>query len=145
MVDAYRPSGVTEDDFAGLRAREHMLLRFPVDEWDSGLVSAFPRERPPAAVPSPADRARMEAAMRTAPFRAKRAAARTTQDSDDDVWMEQIWACAERSGEDAAVELALTLLGDDRLPEDQEQEQWSGAGFVLLLLSLAAPAYCACS
>jgi hypothetical protein len=63
----------------------------------------------------------MEAAMRAAPFRAKRAAARNTQDSDDDVWMEQIWACAERSGEDAAVELALTLLGDNRPSEDQEQ------------------------
>jgi hypothetical protein len=63
----------------------------------------------------------METTMRTAPFRARRAAARNAQDSDDDAWLEQVWACAERSGEDAAVDHLLTLLGDDQPPEDQEQ------------------------
>ena len=56
LVNAYANQGVQPEDFTGVRAREELLIRFPVRSRDMGLMSAIPRERPPEQ-PAPIVRA----------------------------------------------------------------------------------------
>src|SRR5690606_23916651 len=54
---------------------------------DSGLLSAIPRERPPATALTPTLRARMQAAAQAAPFRAARAPTTDPQAQADDAML----------------------------------------------------------
>lgn len=122
LVEAYQPEGVTETDFAGLRAREQLLLRFPVHDRDSGLICGIPRERPPAVEPTTAERTQMETSARTAPCRAARAPTRSGEDALDDLLLERAWICAETTGNDAAVELLLAGIDTAESPDLQEAQ-----------------------
>lgn len=53
FVDAYASQGLQVEDFTGIKAREGLLIRFPVAGRDTGAISAIPRERP-AEQPAPA-------------------------------------------------------------------------------------------
>lgn len=53
LVNAYANQGLQPEDFTGVRPREELLIRFPVQSRDMGLMSAIPRERPPEQ-PAPA-------------------------------------------------------------------------------------------
>jgi hypothetical protein len=46
FVDAYANQGVQVEDFTGIKAREELMIRFPVAGRDQGAISAIPRERP---------------------------------------------------------------------------------------------------
>jgi hypothetical protein len=116
LVEAYAPHGVSENDFAGLKPREQLLLRFPVHDRDSGLICGIPRERPPAAVPTATERARLEVAARSAACRTVRQRARDAQEASDDALLERAWSSAATKGDDAAVELLLAELEADPVP-----------------------------
>lgn len=47
LVNAYANQGLQPEDFTGVKPREELLIRFPVQSRDMGLMSAIPRERPP--------------------------------------------------------------------------------------------------
>ncbi|HEU5087556.1 MAG TPA: hypothetical protein VFT99_08930, partial [Roseiflexaceae bacterium] len=51
LVLAYANQAIQPEDLAGLRAREELLIRFPVRGHDTGLFSAVPRSRPPEQSP----------------------------------------------------------------------------------------------
>jgi hypothetical protein len=53
FVDAYANQGLQVEDFTGIKAREELMIRFPVAGRDMGAISAIPRERP-AGQPAPA-------------------------------------------------------------------------------------------
>ena len=53
LVNAYANQGLQPEDFTGVKPREELLIRFPVQSRDMGLMSAIPRERPPEQ-PAPA-------------------------------------------------------------------------------------------
>ncbi|MBP1466287.1 hypothetical protein EYB53_011275 [Candidatus Chloroploca sp. M-50] len=53
LVNAYANQGLQPEDFTGVKPREELLIRFPVERRDMGLMSAIPRERPPEQ-PAPA-------------------------------------------------------------------------------------------
>jgi hypothetical protein len=110
LVKAYAETGITEADVAALRARQELLIRFPVHDQDSGLLSGIPRARPPATLPTPALRAHLLAAAQTAPFRAIRAPATDAQAAADDALLERLWhAAAHRGPADTAAALIDTL------------------------------------
>ena len=52
FVDAYANQGLQVEDFTGIKAREELMIRFPVAGRDMGAISAIPRERP-AGQPTP--------------------------------------------------------------------------------------------
>ena len=91
LVEAYADTGLTEADFAAVRARQEALLRFPVGDVESGLFSARPRERPPArsgdgaAGDAPPD----------APYRRARPA---DVDPQADELLRRAWTTAARGG-----------------------------------------------
>ncbi|PDW05067.1 ATP-binding protein [Candidatus Viridilinea mediisalina] len=47
LVNAYANQGLQPEDFTGVKPREELLIRFPVQSRDMGLMSAIPRDRPP--------------------------------------------------------------------------------------------------
>ncbi len=47
LVNAYANQGLLPEDFTGVKPREELLIRFPVQSRDMGLMSAIPRECPP--------------------------------------------------------------------------------------------------
>jgi hypothetical protein len=110
LVEAYAETGIQERDFAALRARQEMLLRFPVADQDSGLLSAIPRERPPAAAPTPALRTRLIAETQAAPFRATRAPAMNQQAQDDDALLEALWCDAAVRGPSAVADALIGAM-----------------------------------
>lgn len=54
FVDAYANQGLSVEDFTGIKAREELLVRFPVAGRDMGAISAIPRERPSSPSVAPA-------------------------------------------------------------------------------------------
>jgi len=50
FVDAYANQGLQVEDFTGIKAREELMIRFPVAGRDMGAISAIPRERPAGQV-----------------------------------------------------------------------------------------------
>jgi hypothetical protein len=109
LVKAYAETGISEADFAAVRAREELLIRFPIHDQDSGLLSGIPRARPPATLPTPALRAHLLVAAQTAPFRALRAPAADAQAAADDALLERLWQAAAHRGPADTAALIDTL------------------------------------
>jgi hypothetical protein len=116
LVSAYAETGLSEGDFAALRARQELLIRFPVRDQESGLLSGIPRERPPALIPTPVVRARLMQAAASAPFRAVRGPAATAQAAADDAVLERLWQEAQRRDPAEAAEAFIAALAGRHRP-----------------------------
>lgn len=79
LMEAYAETGITEAQLASVRARQEMLLRFPVHDRDTGLLDAAPCQRPYAVTPSAALRDQLLIAGAGAPYHAARAPAPQAQ------------------------------------------------------------------
>jgi hypothetical protein len=109
LVEAYAETGITEADFAALRAQQELLIRFPVHDRDSGLLTGVPRQRPPAAATAPALHA--PPGMPNAAYRQVCAPARDAPALADDALLERLWREVERHGPLGAAEQFFVALG----------------------------------
>jgi hypothetical protein len=117
LVEAYAETGLREADFAAVRAQQELLLRFPIHDRDSGLLTATPRRRPPANPPTPTLRARLLADAKHAPFRAIRASAIDLQARRDDVLLERLWSDAEQHGPSSVATNLLHVVAKHGQPD----------------------------
>ena len=97
LVEAYAETGIDEAALAAVRAREEMLIRFPVLGRDTALCEAVPRQRPAAAQPSAALSAALLHAAASAPYRTAIPATPPVM-RDDDRHLLALWASAAAHG-----------------------------------------------
>jgi hypothetical protein len=110
LIEAFAEAELTEEHLTGLKAREELLIRFPVNTRDSGLISAVPRERPPATLLSADEQHQFLTLAAQAPYRSARASASDATALSVDARLERLWQTAEREGVHRAAHMELAQL-----------------------------------
>lgn len=105
IAEAYEASGITTAHLSGLRARHELLIRFPVDGQDTGLMAGVPRRLPP--IPPARSAVVQQDFLRQAAHRSARPPQTDAASLQCDAWLARLWRMGDTDGPQVA---ATTML-----------------------------------